>query len=67
MGNIIGDRFDNFVISQIISRQQMQGAGYLSGTRNNNQLQLLTNKNAWLKCASSVFVDPQSIDEKAAN
>ena len=66
MGYIVGERFDDYVLNQIVSRQKIQGAGYLGGTRNANQMQLLTNKNAWLKCASSVFVDPQSDDEKLA-
>ena len=60
---LVGERFDDYVQLQIESRQQTQGSGFNSN-RTPEQQQLLNNKNAWLKVASSVFVDPQSQDEK---
>lgn len=63
---LVGERFDDYVQLQIESRQQTQGSGFNSN-RTPEQQQLLNNKNAWLKVASSVFVDPQSQDEKDNN
>tara|TARA_R110000822_G_scaffold1028_6_gene4630 strand:- start:407 stop:3871 length:3465 start_codon:yes stop_codon:yes gene_type:complete len=65
MGNIVGEKFEAYVLKQIISRQSMAGSSYLEGlpSRSNEQLQLLNNKNAWLKMASSVSVVSQTPEE----
>ena len=59
-GNIIGEPFDEFVANQINVRQFTQFAGYGTSLRNTNQLQYLTNRNAWVKLASSVNVLPNT-------
>ena len=58
MGNIVGEKFEPFVFNQIDKRQKLYGSSYLegSGGRNPAQLQLMNNKNAWLKMASSTSV-----------
>ena len=56
MGNIVGEKFDDFVINQINARQSLSGAGFGSATLTPNQLLLLNNRNAWLKLASSVNI-----------
>ena len=58
MGNLVGEKFEDYVLHQIAARQSLYGSSYLEGSppRSNNQLQLLNNKNAWLKMASSVSV-----------
>ena len=56
MGNIVGEKFDDFVINQINARQSLSGAGFGSATLTPNQLLLLNNRNAWLKLASSVDI-----------
>ena len=57
MGNIVGEQFENYVLNQIRVRQNLYGSGVGEDSlRNQNQLQLLNNKQAWLKMASSVAV-----------
>jgi hypothetical protein len=56
-GNIVGEPFDDFVKNQIDIRQQNQFGGY-DNLRTPNQLQYLTNRNAWVKLASSVNILP---------
>jgi len=58
MGNIVGERFENYVLNQIAARQKLYGQGYkkTQNPRSSAQLQLINNKNAWLKMASSVGV-----------
>lgn len=56
-GNIIGEPFDKFVQDQISTRQEIQGSGFNENLRTNSQLQYLTNKNAWVKLASSVNIE----------
>jgi len=58
MGNIVGERFETYVLNQIAARQKLHGQTFSKGQklRTANQLQLLNNKNAWLKMASSVGV-----------
>lgn len=58
-GNVIGEPIDEFVQQQIRVRQFTQFGGYNS-PRANNPLQYLTNRNAWVKLASSVSVLPDS-------
>jgi hypothetical protein len=54
-GNIVGEEFDEFVVDQIKIRQQNQFSGYNS-LRTDDQLKYLTNRNAWVKLASSVDI-----------
>ena len=54
-GNIVGEPFDEFVRDQINTRQRSQFGGY-DAFRTNDQLQYLTNRNAWVKLASSVKI-----------
>ena len=56
MGNVVGEKFDNFVIGQINARQSLAGKGFGEATLSPSDLLLLNNRNAWLKLASSVSV-----------
>lgn len=60
--SIIGESFDSNVSTQISVRQQLQG----KQTRNNADLNLLNNQNAWLKLASSVRIISQTDAEASA-
>ena len=55
-GNIVGEPFDDFVKNQIKIRQSNQFGGYGNSLRTDDQLKYLTNRNAWVKLASSVDV-----------
>jgi hypothetical protein len=55
-GNIIGEPFDSFVRDQIKIRQSNQFSGYGTSLRTDDQLKYLTNRNAWVKLASSVNI-----------
>jgi len=55
-GNIIGEPFDKYVETQIKLRQSAQGQG-LNSNRSSNILNYLNNRNAWVKMASSVYID----------
>lgn len=55
-GNVVGEEFDEFVAKQIELRQSNQFGGYGTSLRTDDQLQYLTNRNAWVKLASSVDV-----------
>ena len=57
MGNLVGERFDDFVNNQINARQSLAGKGFGEASLSNSQLLLLNNRNAWLKLASSVYVE----------
>lgn len=61
-GNLIGEPIEDFVQEQIGLRQISQFAGY-SDLRNPLQLQYLSNRNAWVKFASSIKIS----DSKAGN
>ena len=54
--NIIGEEFNKYVVDQINSRQKIQGKG-LDGKRSPEDIQYLSNKNAWIKLASGVSVE----------
>ena len=55
-GNIVGEPFEDFVEKQIDVRQKAQFSGKNS-LRNDKNLQYLTNRNAWVKLASSVKIE----------
>ena len=57
-GNLIGEPFEEFVANQINVRQKSQFSGYGTSLRNNNPLQYLNNRNAWVKLASSIDILP---------
>ena len=59
-GNIVGEEFDEFVVDQIKKRQSNQYSGYGTSLRTDDQLKYLTNRNAWVKLASSVDVLPDT-------
>ena len=50
--SIIGESFDGYVQSQIEIRQRLHG----KKNRNNSDLNVLSNQNAWIKLASSVEI-----------
>ncbi len=54
-GNIIGEPIDGYVQQQIALRQFSQFSGY-EYSRTSPELQYLTNRNAWIKLASSVEI-----------
>lgn len=63
MGNIVGEKFDDFVVNQINTRQNLYGKGFGSTQLSPSNLLLLNNRNAWLKLASSVNVISQVQEE----
>jgi len=67
MGNIVGERFDDFVINQINARQSLAGKGFGEATLSPSDLLLLNNRNAWLKLASSVNVFNPTVNVKVEN
>lgn len=57
MGNIVGEKFDDYVSNQISVRQKLQAQGFKQGSvRSQGFAQLLNNQNAWLKLSSSVRI-----------
>ena len=52
MGNIVGEKFDEFVINQINARQSLYGKGFNSSNLTRSDLLLQKNTNAWLKLAN---------------
>ena len=67
MGNIVGEKFDDFVVNQINARQKLYGSGFGEASLSNSQLLLLNNRNAWLKLASSVNVVNLLVDVEVEN
>ena len=58
--SIIGESFEDYVQSQIFIRQQLHG----KKKRSNEDLEVLSNQNAWVKLASSVeIILPKSKEE----
>ena len=62
-GNLIGEQFDPKVSAQIYARQNIHGSGF-AGPRSPEAINLLNNKNAWLKMASSVYVVGDKTNEE---
>ena len=60
-GNIIGEPIEDFVQAQIGNRQLNQFSGYGTSLRTDDQLKYLSNRNAWIKLASSVDVRVDTI------
>lgn len=65
-GNIVGEPLDDFVAKQVGIRQSAQFGGKNS-LRTDNQLQYLTNKNAWVKLASSVTIEEGLVPLNTSN
>lgn len=55
-GNVVGEPIEDFVDKQIGVRQKAQFGGYGNSLRNDDQLKYLSNRNAWVKLASSVNI-----------
>lgn len=55
MANLLGEAIDAYVSDQIQNRQELLGKG-LNNKLSNSELNLINNKNAWLKLASSVYI-----------
>ena len=56
MSNIVGEKFEGFVKDQIQIRQKLLGKGLNSNNLSNQDLNIINNRNAWLKLASSVEI-----------
>ena len=56
MSNIVGEKFQKYVKGQIQVRQDLLGKGFNSATLKPQDQQLINNRNAWLKLASSVTI-----------
>ena len=56
MSNIVGEKFEKFVKDQIQTRQNLLGKGLNSNNLSNQDQNIINNRNAWLKLASSVEV-----------
>ena len=67
MGNIVGEKFDDFVINQINARQSLSGKGFGEATLSPSDFLLLNTRNAWLKLASSVNVFNPTVNVKSKN
>ena len=61
---IIGEPFKNYVAEQINKRQEIYGSGTNSISRTPEQIQYLNSRNAWVKLASSVYIDSEEKGEK---
>ena len=55
-GNVVGEPIEDFVDKQIRTRQSNQFSGYGTSLRTDDQLKYLSNRNAWIKLASSVNI-----------
>ena len=64
-GNIIGEKFEDFVLTQIKNRQTIQNKGFGKGTTRSSEEKLyLNNRNAWVKLASGVSIEGIEGDDK---
>ena len=53
-GNLIGEQFDQYVFNQIKVRQELSASGFGGVSKTPNQIQVLNNKNSFIKLASGV-------------
>ena len=66
MANLIGEAIDSYLSSQIDVRQKLTGKGLYDNPKlTNTDINLLNNKNAWLKLASSVYMGNPQIQKSA--
>ena len=59
MGNLLGEPFRDYVNKQIKARQTVHGK---KNNRTTQEIQYLSNKNAWIKLASAVSVEQRRLD-----
>ena len=57
MARLVGESFEDYLVSQIQVRQNLAGSGFNQSKRTPEQISVLSNRNAWLKLASSVRVE----------
>ena len=55
--SIVGEPFKKYVADQIKVRQGIYGSGVNQNLRTPEEIQYLNSRNAWVKLASSVFID----------
>ena len=68
MGNLIGEAIDGFLSSQIDVRQKLHGKGLQNNPNlTNTDLNLINNKNAWLKLASGVFIGNPTLQSQLSD
>ena len=60
MARLVGESFEDYLVSQIQVRQNLAGSGFNQSKRTPEQISVLSNRNAWLKLASSVRVETKS-------
>tara|TARA_R110002012_G_scaffold260740_1_gene442464 strand:- start:1162 stop:4803 length:3642 start_codon:yes stop_codon:yes gene_type:complete len=65
-GNLLGEAIDYYVSNQVRERQNLLGKGFNNPNLSNADLNLINNKNAWLKLASSVYVGNPTLKKEAA-
>lgn len=63
MGNIIGQPLEGYVAAQINARQALHGSGvkFDANERNPDQINILNSNTAWIKLASGVYIDDDSV------
>ena len=60
-GNLLGEPVLDFVKSEVENRQKLFGKGITDGqNRSINELSYINNRNAWIKLASSVFINDKN-------
>lgn len=59
-GNIIGEDLKPFLIEEIKKRQKIHGRAYNSPNRTPDEINYLSNRNAWIKMGSSVIITDKS-------
>ena len=57
-GNLIGEPFEDYVNKQIKRRQKIQG----ESNRSLDEIQYLSNRNAWIKLASGVSIEEERLN-----
>jgi hypothetical protein len=62
-GNLIGEPFKDYVNNQIKLRQEKQG----KFSRSLEEIQYLSNKNAWIKLASGVSIEDTTFELLSKN
>ena len=65
MGNLLGEAIEFYVSEQVRARQELLGKGFNNPNLTTTDLNLINNKNAWLKLASSVYVGNPSLIKEA--
>ena len=53
-GNLLGEQFEQYVFNQIRDRQELSASGFGTSLKTSDQIQVLNNKNSFLKLASGV-------------